>query len=194
MRTHVAAGIGAALVMTMAGCGDDSGSESTQSSSGASSSSTSPTYDERHIMSEVRRVDEQLRALGPSTKIPKDADWATDNFRTPYNDEITSTKDSGVVLKGKVTTDSLRLASSDPDAPGGWDVTVHLCTTTTVRAYIDGEDVSTDPADPDKPLPKGPRHNAYTTKYVTPDDGKTWQIDDSRLLTGSDAKEARCDA
>lgn len=188
-----AAALCAALMTTVAGCGDNGGGETTESSTTSSSSTSSQTtYGEDHIMGEVREVDEQLRALGPSTTIPADAEWATDAFRQPYNDEIKGAKDAGAVLKGKVSTESLRLASSDPDAPGGWDVTVYQCSKTTVRAYIDGEDVSTDPLHPDKPLPKGPRINAYLKSFTTPDGGKSWQIDDSEILTGNEAKKAKC--
>lgn len=183
----------AALMMTVAGCGDSGGGETTEPSTTSSSSTSSqPTYDENHIMDEVRRVDKELRKLGPNDKISADAAWATSGYRTAYNEGVAATEDAGAKLKGKVTTDSLRLADSEPDAPGGWNVTVYLCATSTVRAYIDGEDVSADPEDSSKPLPKGPRTSAFLESFTTPDGGRTWQLDDSQVLTGTDGEKARC--
>lgn len=191
VRTRTsAAAVGAALVMTMTACGEDGGGESTSSSSGTASSPQ--TYSEGHILAEVKKVDKKLRAVGQGKTIPEDADWATDAFRKPYNDEVKSTKDAGAVVRGKITTESIRLASNDPDAPGGWDVSTYQCTKSTVRIYIDGKDVTADPEKPDKLLPKGPRVSAFRKSFTTPDDGKTWQIDDSVRLTGKDEEKARC--
>lgn len=71
-------------------------------------------------------------------------------------------------------------------------MTVYNCNVSTMRAYIDGEDVSRDPHDEDKPLPKGPRDGVSLDRYTTPDDGKSWQIDDSQIVSAADAKDSPC--
>ncbi|WP_169797260.1 hypothetical protein, partial [Janibacter anophelis] len=164
----------------------------TTTSSTSSSASSEQTYDEAHIMSAVRKTDKAFRALDPNATIPKDAEWVTDAYRKTYNSDVGELKDLGVVQKGTTTTEDLHLAKSDPDAPGGWYVTVYNCNVSTVRAYIDGEDVSRDPQDEDKPLPKGPRTGVSLDRYTTPDDGQSWQIDDSQILSPEDARASPC--
>lgn len=183
----------AAAVVTcgvlLAGCGSEGEDERTSTSSG----SAQPEYDEAHIMAEVREAYRAFRALNPNAPIPQGADWVTDRYRESYNADNAELKDMGVVQKGKVTTKALHLAESDPDAPGGWQVTVYNCNVSTMRAYMDGEDVSTDPNDPDKPLAKGPRSGVSLDSYTTPDAGESWQVDDSQVLSESDAKSSPCD-
>lgn len=184
-----------AALVTLAACGGDADGEKTSTSSASSSTSSAssePTYGEDHIMTEVRKADKAFRALDPNALIPKDADWVTDEYRKTYNADTNELKDMGVVQKGAVTTKALHLAKSDPDAPGGWYVTVYNCNVSTIRLYIDGEDVTADPHDEDKAVPKGPRDAVSLDRYTTPDAGKTWQVDDSQLLSPTDAKDSPC--
>ncbi|CAM4069506.1 hypothetical protein [Janibacter anophelis] len=187
----------ATALMTLAGCGsgEGEGTDTTASSSSSNSSSASsePTYDEAHIMTEVRKADRAFRALDPNELIPEDADWVTDSYRTKYNSDTKELKDAGLVQKGKVTTKSLHLATSEPDAPGGWQVTVYNCNVSTRRVYQDGEDVSADPLDPSKPLPEGPRESVLLDSYTTPDGGKSWQLDDVAPVEGKDSQDTPCD-
>lgn len=182
-------------LVTLAACGGDADGEKTSTSSASSSTSSAssePTYGEDHIMTEVRKAHKAFRALDPNALIPKDADWVTDEYRKTYNADTNELKDMGVVQKGKVTTKSLHLDKSDPDAPGGWYVSVYACTSSTLRAYIDGEDVSADPLDPNKPLPKGPQEGVLLDSYTTPDGGKSWQLDNVTPLVGKDAQGTPC--
>lgn len=191
VRTRRAAGIAAlaAGAVLLTGCGGDSGGEETSSSTTASAE---PTYDEAYIMGQVKKVDAALRARDLNEPIPEDAAWASDKYRTAYNADTAQTKKSGLVTKGRVTTTALHLDTSDPDAPGGWYVTVYACATSTVRGYIDGKDVTADPNDPGKLLPKGPRDVVQHAGYTTPDDGKTWQLDRMTTLTEQEAKDSPC--
>lgn len=182
-----------AALLTLAACSGDADGEKTTASSSASSASSEPTYGEDHIMTEVRKADKAFRALDPNALIPEDADWVTDEYRNTYNADTNELKDMGVVQKGKVTTKALHLAKSDPDAPGGWHVTVYNCNVSTRRVYLDGEDVSADPLDADKPLPKGPRKSVLLDSYTTPDGGKSWQLNDVAPLEGKDAQDTPCE-
>ncbi|CAM4193995.1 hypothetical protein [Janibacter anophelis] len=199
MRLHtrptVATASLAAALVALAGCGGESeGTDTTTSASSSSASSTTsePTYDEAHIMGEVKKANTEFHGLDPNAMIAEDVDWATDAFRKSYNDNRTEYKEKGVVLKGKVTTDSLHLAKSEPDAPGGWYVSVYNCSSTTVRAYLNGKDVTLDPSNPDKLLPKGPRDNVFLDRYSTPDDGASWLLDNAKRLTGKEVAESPC--
>lgn len=180
----------AAALIALSGCGGDSDGEEPTTSS--SSTASQPTYDEDHIMARVAEANAAFHGLRPNAMISEDADWVTDEFRSSYNDNRTEYKDKGVVMKGKVTTDSLHLKKSEPDAPGGWNVSVYNCSNTTVRAYIDGKDVTLDPSNPEKVLPQGARDNVFLDRYTTPDGGKSWQLDDAQRLTGKDATESPC--
>lgn len=97
-----------------------------------------------------------------------------------------------MVQKGKTKTTGLHIAESNPDAPGGWDLTAYVCVTSTLRYYIDGEDVSADRENPDQPLPKGPRDFVALNSFVTSDNGKTWRLDDSETLSEARAKDSPC--
>lgn len=199
MNARRAMSTAAALVASgalLAGCGSEpqepTGTTTSSASSSTSSVSSEPTYDEDHIMTEVAKANTAFREHGLNTKIPKDADWVTDEYRKTYNDGMVELKEMGVVQKGKASTKALHLEKSDPDAPGGWYVTVYNCNVSTVRVYIDGEDVSADPLDADKPLPKGPRDGVSLDRYTTPDGGKSWQVDDVQVLSAKDAKASPC--
>lgn len=181
-----------AALLVLAACGGDGDGETTGASSSASSASSDPTYDENHIMTQVRTANKAFREHGLNTKIPMDADWVTDEYRTTYNEGMVELKEMGAVQKGQASTTALHLAKSDPDAPGGWYATVYNCNVSTVRVYIDGEDVSADPLDADKPLAKGPRDGVSLDRYTTPDGGKSWQVDDVQVLSAKDAKASPC--
>lgn len=195
VRTRVGAAVfGAALVLTMAGCGDDGGEASDATSTESSSAGSSPTYGEDHIMAQVKKVNTSLQSLGPSEKIPTDADWATDSFRKSYDATRDGYTEHGAEVKGKVTSTALHLDESDPEAPGGWDVSVYNCAESTLRLYVDGEDITPDPDSPGQILPKGPQTEIYLQSFATPDGGKSWQLDDSQLVEGTQAEESPCAA
>lgn len=183
----------AVALVTLSACGGDADGEKTSTSTSASSASSEQTYDEDHIMTEVEKVDTAFRARDLNEGIPEDADWVTDEYRQSYNADAAKTRDSGVVKKGETTTTALHLDESEPDAPGGWYVTVYACTSSTVRVYIDGEDVSADPSDPSKPLPKGSRESVMLNRYTTPDGGTSWQLDGVTPLEGKDAQDTPCE-
>lgn len=179
----------AVLVLALAGCGG--GSDATDTTS---TSSSEPTYDESHATAEAERVDSTMRDHDPNASIPDDADWISDRYRQAFNEDLAELKKAGVTTKGKVETTSMHLAESNPDAAGGWDLSMYVCAVSTVRLYDrSGKDVTSYPDDTSKPLPKGPHEAVYLRSYVTPDEGKSWQVDRSQRLTGKEAKEASCD-
>lgn len=184
----------AAAVVTcgvlLAGCGSEGEDERTSTSSG----SAQPEYDEKYLLGEITEIDKRFQAQDPNKPIPANASWATDNYRKVFNDDLAEWKKQGVVQKGKVRTTGIHIATSDPDAPGGWDLAAYVCVTSEARLYIDGEDVSADPEHPDKPLPKGPIKSVALDSYVTSDGGKTWRLDDSETLTDERAKDTPCSA
>ena len=182
----------AAAVVTcgvlLAGCGSEGEDERTSTSD----TTSQPAYDDAYALGEVKKIDQRFRQLNPNNLIGKDVPWVTDPYRRTYNEQIQEWKGLGVVQKGKASTTSLHLAESKPDAPGGWDLSVYVCTESTLRAYIDGEDVSVDPLDPGKPLPKGTRKGVTLDGYTTPDRGRTWQLNSSQVLEEEAAREAPC--
>lgn len=184
----------AAAVLSLAACGGDADGERTSATSSASSATSSePTYDDDYAFAAVGRVDEEFRAHDANQPLPEDATWATETFRERYDAEVAEFKKVGAVKKGKVAVNSRHLHESDRDAVGGWTLSAYVCSTSTMRFYQDGKDVSSMPGDPSEPLPKGPRDGVHLQTYVTPDQGKTWQLDDVQLLSGKDAEESPCE-
>ncbi|WP_068258970.1 hypothetical protein [Janibacter limosus] len=61
------------------------------------------------------------------------ADWISDRYRQAYNDNLAKLKKAGVTTKGKVETTSMHVAESDPDAAGGWELSMYVCVVSTVR-------------------------------------------------------------
>lgn len=181
-----------AALLTLAACGGGGDGEKTSTSAASSSASSKPTYDDEYAFAKAKKVNENLRAHDPNTQLPKNTKWATTSYIKAYNDSLAQMKKQGVTEKGKVTVTATHPAKSNPDAAGGWDLTMYQCSTSTVRYYRDGEDITADPADPSKPAPKGPQKNVHLKIYTTPDQGKTWQLDKSQLLRGKDAKESPC--
>ncbi|WP_415830735.1 hypothetical protein [Janibacter anophelis] len=172
----------------MAGCGGES--EGTDTTTSASSSTT---YDDEYAYAEAKKVDAKFQAHDGSKPLPTDTEWATDSFIKGYNEEVQAQNDAGVVEKGKVTITGTHPAESRPDAPGGWDLTMYQCSVSTIRYFKDGVDVTVRQEDPSEPLPKGPHDNVHLLSFTSPDDGKTWQLDESQYLYGDRAEEAPCD-
>ena len=181
----------AAALLTLAACGGDADGEKTSASS--SSTSSEPTYDEKYAYSKARKIEPKQRAHDLNEPLPEDTEWATARFINSFNKEISAIKDAGAIQKGQVKVTATYPAESDPDAPGGWDLTMHQCSTSTARLYKDGKDVTGTPGDPGTPLPKGPQKNVHLKSFTTPDHGKTWQLDKSKLLLGKDARESPCE-
>lgn len=181
----------AAALVTLAACGGDTDGEKASASS--SSRTSEPTYGDDYAYAKAKKVDKKLKAHDSNKPLPEDATWVTDNYRDGYNAEVAEFKKVNAVKKGKVTVNSIHLNKSEPDAAGGWMLSTYVCSTSTMRFYQDGKDVSSMPGDPDTPLPKGPRDSVHLQSFVTPDSGKTWQLDNVQLLSGKDAKESPCD-
>ena len=123
----------AASLLTLSACGDDESGTSDPTSSATASTST--TSDDEHAMEQVRAIDKQLRAADPSKPLPEDATWATDGFRTRFDAAAADFTEAGAVFTGKITTESLHLGKSDPDAPGGGQLTAYACTVDTCLLY-----------------------------------------------------------
>lgn len=181
----------AAALLTLAACGGDADGEKTSASSSAPTSSE-PTYDDAYAFAQAKKVADKVRHRPAGKSLPKGTSWATGSYIKAYNDQIASLKEQGITEKGSLKVNSMHEGTSKPDAVGGWDLTVYQCSTSTVRYYKDGKDVTGTPGDPNTPLPKGPRENVHLLSYTTPDDGKTWQLDKAQQLLGEDAKESPC--
>lgn len=187
-QTAIALAGVAVLTLGAASCGKDAPIEPT-----SSSSSTSPvTYDDTHAYTEAKKVATEWRSVPSGKQLPESSDWATASFIKAYNDQVANLKKQGIAEKGSVRVHSMHEETSNPDAVGGWDLTVYECSTSTIRAYKDGKDVTGTPGDPSTPLPKGPREAVHLLSYTTPDKGKTWQLDKVQQLLGKDAKESPC--
>ncbi|MCT1620459.1 hypothetical protein [Janibacter hoylei] len=188
-RTIQATACAIALIgLTACGGSDSEGSSTTSTSS----SSADLTYDDDYAVDAARATESKRRAHDPNTKLSDDTPWATEDYIDTFNRNVTAMKEAGVVEKGTVKVNSVHLATSDPDAPGGWNLTLYQCSTSTARYFKGDKDVTTDPNNDNKPAPKGPQENVHLVSFHTPDQGKTWQIDDSQLLTGKRAAEAPC--
>lgn len=177
----------AITLIGLTACGSDSDTPTT------SSNSAEPTYDDDYAFEEAQAIEPKRRAHDPNTKLSEDTPWATKAYIDLVNSNYTAMKKEGVVEKGTVKVNSTHLAKSDPDAPGGWDLTLYQCSTSTIRYFKGDKDITTDPKNDGAPLPKSPRDNVHLLTFYTPDQGKTWQIDDVQLLTGKRAAEAPCD-
>ena len=201
LRTRATIGITCAvLTLTAASCSSDNGGgeddTSTETTSSTSSATASPAaYGDEHVYAEAEKAIRTSRKHDFNKPIPKGTAWATPSSRKAYNEEVAEYRDDlKVTQKGKITTTGIEPAESNAGAPGGWDLTMYACTTSTVRAYDeDGNDVTGDPATGD-PLPDKPRSGVDLVSLMTPDRGKTWQIENVQALSGQDAKEASCAA
>lgn len=189
LATAACAGL---LAVSLAGCGDDSSDASTTSSSESSSTSESPSKE--HVNAEVKKAIKAKEQHDMNKPVPADAEWADDTYRKAVKDALAEDRKMKVTRKGEVTNDSVHPETSDPDAPGGWDLSVISCSTSTVRIYDDkGKDVTGDP-DTGEDLPKKPQKGVHRVSFTTPDDGETWQIHQIQRLTKDEAKESPCDA
>ncbi|SMC53036.1 hypothetical protein [Janibacter indicus] len=180
----------AAALLTLAACGGDADGEKTSASS--SSTSSEPTYDDDYAYAEAKKIAPMMRKIAAGKPLPKDTEWATASYIKAYNDQVASLKKKGITEKGSVTIDSMHQDASNPDAPGGWDMTMYECSTSTVRYYKDGKDVTGTPGDSNTRLPKGPHENVHLLSFTTSDDGKTWQLDEVQQLLGNDARQSPC--
>lgn len=181
------------LAVSLAGCGDDSSDASTSSSSSPASSSSNEDTD-KQAYAKAEKAIESKNQHDMNKPIPADAEWADDAYRKAIKDARAEDRKMKVTRKGKVTTDSVHPETSDPDAPGGWDLSVISCSTSTVRIYDDeGKDVTGDP-ETGETLPKKPQKGVHRYSFTTPDDGKTWQIHQVQRLTEDEAKESPCAA
>lgn len=183
----------AAAVLSLAACGGDADGEKTSATSPESSAASSePTYDDDYAYAEAKKAEEKYRAHDLNQPLAEDTEWATPSYIKAYNDQLAALKEQGVTQKGTVKVDSMHEETSNPDAVGGWNLTMYQCSTSTVRLYKGGKDVTARPADPTKPAPKGPQRSVHLLSYATPDDGKTWQLDKAQLLLGEDARDSPC--
>lgn len=188
-QTAIALAGVAVLTLGAASCGKDEPVEPTSSSS---SSTSQVTYDDTYAYTEAKKVSVERQSHNVQQKLPEDTEWATASYIKTYNDEVDALKEKGITRKGTVKVDSVHEGTSNPDAVGGWDLTMYQCSTSTVRLYKGGKDITARPEDPTKPMPKGPQKNVHLVSYTTPDDGKTWQVNKSQILFGKDAKESPC--
>lgn len=180
---YLATTLAAAAALTLAGCSGDSAADGTDGPSftpSSSQSETTPTDEEVFAAAEASAKKDI--ALPPGARVPKDATWATDTFRSARAKAAREVEKQGLTFKGATTWRGARPEASEPDAVGGWQVTMHVCTESTTRVYKDGKDVSA--GKDGKPLPKGKRQVAYLYSFATPDDGKTWQVDGAQQEEG----------
>ncbi|SMC53017.1 hypothetical protein SAMN06296429_104294 [Janibacter indicus] len=190
--TQAVACAAALLVLTACG-GDADGERVSTTSSVASSSSSKPAYDDEYAYSEAKKSNEALLSHDSNKPLPEDVEWATANYIKTYNEALDAIQEAGAKQRGNVSVQATHLAESKPAAPGGWDLSMYQCSTSTVRLYKGGKDVTAHPLDPSKPLPKGSRKNVHLLNFTTPDDGKTWQLDKAQILSGKDAKNSPCE-
>lgn len=191
MRRRSTALLACAALLALAGCGGD-GDADTSTAASSSTSPSSSTPDDDQAFAAAKKLEPKLRAHDPNKPLPPDAEWATTSYRSTYNDALAALKKQGVTKTGKVTTTGMFPAESKPDAAGGWDLTMFRCSTSTVRYLKGGKDVTASPEDPTKLLPKGPHDNVHLLSFTTSDQGKTWQLNQSRQLTGKGLKETPC--
>lgn len=188
LATAACAGL---LAVSLAGCGDDSSDASTTSSSSTSESTSEDT--DKHAYAEAEAAIKAKDQHDMNKPVPADAEWADDTYRKAVKDALAEDRKMKVTRKGEVTNDSVHPETSDPDAPGGWDLSVISCSTSTVRIYDDkGKDVTGDP-DTGEDLPKKPQKGVHRVSFTTPDDGETWQIHQIQQLDEKEAKESPCD-
>lgn len=180
--TTIAAAV-AVVTLTATSCSSDPAEGTTSTSGTSSSSAPSPsetTYDDEHAFTEAEKVAKKAVARDRNEAIPKDADWATAAYKKDRADVLADSKSQGITIKGTTTWGGFKRNKSNPDAPGGWDLTGYVCTTSDTRAYKDGKDVSLGPDG--KPLPKGERDVVYLYSFTTPDKGETWQVHDAQQV------------
>lgn len=185
----------AGLVVALAGCADEGSDTSTTSTTDSSgSASASEAAEDERAYDDAEKAIKAKDEHDFNKPIPADADWADSTYRKSVKDLIEDEDEKKVTRKGTIKTASVHPETSDRDAPGGWDLSVIACSTSTVRIYdAKGNDVTADPETPGEKLPKGPRQGAHRVSFTTPDDGKTWQIHQVQQLTEEEAKETPCD-
>lgn len=187
LRDRVVGGVLCAALLTLAGCGDDA------SAPPPTSSSPSTAVDEEQAYAEVKKVDTKFRAHDQDEPLAADTTWASDAFRKQFNDDVAKREEQGLTRKGSTKVTGIHPSESKPEAPGGWDLSIFVCSTSTVRLYDkDGKDMTGDPSNPGQPLPPGPRDNVHLMSFTTPDDGTTWQLDKMHLIPNKYVEETPC--
>lgn len=173
----------AAAALALAGCSGDSSANGTDGTSfdpSASQSETTPTDEQVFAAAEASAKKDVAMPTG--TEVPEDATWATNTYRSDRAKAAAEVKKQGLTFKGETTWRGARPEASDPDAIGGWQVAMHVCSESTLRIYKGGKDVTA--GKDGKPLPKGKRQVAYLYSFTTPDEGKTWQVDSRQQEEG----------
>lgn len=183
-RTQLLAAITCAVAFALTGCSDEA--------SDTTSATSLPSLDDDQAYDRAVKIKPKMDAHDVDEPLPEGTAWATPAYIEKYNDGLATQHDNGLTLSGKVTTTATHPKDSNPDAAGGWDLTVYSCTTTTVRLHKDGRDVTADPRDPTKVLPKGPRDNVHILSFTSQDKGTTWQVDRSRMLSDEEAEKSPC--
>lgn len=176
--TTLAAAV-AVVTLTATSCSSDPAEGTTSTSGTSSSSPPSPsetTYDDEHAFTEAEKIARKAVVRDLNDSIPADATWATESFKAEDAKVDEEWAKQGITIKGTTKFKGTRRGKSVPQAAGGWDLTLHVCSSATTRAYKGGKDVSLDANG--KPLPKGPRDVVELYSFTTPDKGKTWQVDD----------------
>lgn len=169
----------AAMLLALTGltaC-SDSTAEGTQSPTTATSEPTTEAPEEvtdKEAFAEAERAARESVRHDTNKEVPKGADWASQAYRAERAKMVKTYRDRGITIRGESTWLGSEQGVSNRDAPGGWDLTLHVCTSSTTRAYIGDKDVSLD-AD-GKPLPKGTRKVRELFSFTTPDKGQTWQV------------------
>lgn len=172
----------AAAALAMSGCSGDSSAQEQTPTPSADPSTSEATPTEEEVFAAAEASAKKVVPMSPGARIPKDATWATEAFRKDRDEAADEVEKQGLTFKGKTTWLGARPEASDPDASGGWQVTMHVCSESTTRIYKDGKDVSA--GKDGKPLPKGKREVAYLYSFATPDEGKTWQVDSRQQEEG----------
>lgn len=175
----------AVVTLTATSCSSDPAEGTTSTSTASSSSNPSPsetTYDDEHAFTEAEKAAKKAVAHPLDEPIAADDSWASGTYRASFNAGVRDGESQGITLKGSSKWVGSERGASNREAAGGWDLTMNVCSSSTVRGYKDGKDVSLG-AD-GKPLPKGSRDVAYLYSFTTPDKGKTWQVNDTQQVEG----------
>lgn len=188
LKTTVSIAAAAAVVtLSAASCSNSTDPGGTTTETTASPTTSEATYDDEHAFTEAEKAAKQAVARDPNSEVPQDASWATASYKAGRAEALADNRKQGIEIKGSRKWTGAKRGASNPDAAGGWDLTMNVCTSNTTRAFKDGKDVSLGPDG--KPLPKGARDVVELYSFVTPDKGKTWQVDQVQQLEGESCDE-----
>lgn len=188
LKTTVSiAAAAAAVTLSAASCSNspDPGGSTTETTSSPTTSEV--TYDDEHAFTEAEKAAKHAISRNPNEEVPAEADWATDSYRQGRAEALADNREQGIEIRGDRKWTGAKRGASNPDAAGGWDLTMNICTANTTRAYKDGKDVSLGPDG--RPLPKGARNVVELYSFTTPDNGKSWQVDDVQQVEGESCDE-----